>query len=194
VGQIGEGEDYTELRPAVSICVLDAILFGHTPHIHTDFQLRTTDGVRLTDGLQVHVLELPKYVVPGDNRVISDPIEAWSCFFRAASTMTSEGIQQRFSSPAFTEAAEVLEMIARTPQERRQYEARLKAQRDERARMQYAVEQARLEGEARGEARGKIKVLRDLLGLPAESLDEMTLEQLAALESDLQRQLRRRNT
>jgi hypothetical protein len=33
-------------------------------------------------------------------------------------------------------------MIARTPQERRQYEARLKAQRDERARMQYAVEQA----------------------------------------------------
>lgn len=82
VGQIGEGEDYTALRPAVSICVLDAILFRQTPHIHTDFQLRTTDGVRLTDGLQVHVLELPKYVVPSDNRVIRDPIEAWLCFFR----------------------------------------------------------------------------------------------------------------
>ena len=27
VGQIGEGEDYTLLRPAISICVLDAIMF-----------------------------------------------------------------------------------------------------------------------------------------------------------------------
>jgi hypothetical protein len=58
------------------------------------------------------------------------------------SLVSSEDLQQRFSSPALTAAAEVLEMIARTPQERRQYEARLKAQRDERARMQYAVEQA----------------------------------------------------
>ena len=118
--------------------------------------------------------------------------------------MTTEDIEHRFSSPAFTEAAGILEMIARTPQERSQYEARLKAQRDERARMEYAVEQARIdgraegkaegkaEGEARGKAIGRIEVLRDLLAVNSESLDGLTLEQLASLESDLQRQLRDR--
>ena len=166
VGQIGEGDDYTQLRPSISICVLDAVLFGRTPQIHSDFRFRSNDAaICLTDGIQVHLLELPKYPIPSDNTVIGDPIESWLCFLRTASTMTAEEIEHRFSSPAFTEAAGVLEMIARTPQERSQYEARLKAQRDERARMQYAIEQARAEGEVRGEARGRIRILRELLGV-----------------------------
>jgi len=145
LGQIGEGDDYTLLRPAISICVLDAVMFGQSSQIHSDFRLRSRDGaLNLTDGLQIHLLELPKYTVPSDNRVITDPVEAWLYFFRQADEMTTEDIEQRFSSPAFTEAAQVLEMIQRTPQERTQYELRLKAQRDERARMQHAVEQARV--------------------------------------------------
>ena len=193
VGQIGEGDDYTLLRPAISICVLNAILFPDSPRIHLDFRLRSRDSsLDLTDGLQVHLLELPKYPIPGDNGVIDDPIEAWLYFFRCASELTTEEIQQRLSSPEFSEAAQVLEMIQRTPQQRSQYEARLKAQRDERARMQYAVEQARQEGEARGEARGRIKMLRELLSIAPASLEGLSLEQLAALESELQRQLRER--
>ena len=54
-------------------------------------------------------------------------------------------------------------MIQRTPQERTQYELRLKAQRDERARLQHA--------QAEGEAKGVIKALRDVLGLESSSLD-----------------------
>ena len=155
VGQIGVGDEYTDLRPAISICVLDAIMFRQSPQIQSDFRLRSRNGdVDLTDGLQIHLLELPKYTVPSDNRVITDPVEAWLYFFRQADEMTTEDIEQRFDSPAFTEAAQVLEMIQRTPQQRDQYELRLKAQRDERARMQHAVEQARLEGKAEGKAEG----------------------------------------
>jgi hypothetical protein len=51
-------------------------------------------------------------------------------------------IKQRFSSHAFNEVVEILDLIQRTPGQRSQYELRLKAQRDERARMQFAVEQA----------------------------------------------------
>lgn len=156
VGQISEGDDYTLLRPAISICVLDAILLRDSAAIHSDFQLRSGDGkVRLTDGIQIHMLELRKYTVPSENRVISVPVEAWLYFFRRAAAMTTQDIEQRFSSPEFTEATQVVEMIQRTPQQRSQYESRLKSQRDERARMQYAVEQSRLEGEARGKAEGQ---------------------------------------
>ena len=76
-------------------------------------------------------------------------------------------------------------MIQRTPQERTQYELRLKAQRDERARLQHA--------QAEGEAKGVIKALRDVLGLESSSLDGLSLEQLEQLASDLQRQVRERD-
>ena len=102
VGQIGEGDDYPLLRPAISICVLDAIMFRESPQIHSDFRLRTRDGnLDLTDGLQIHLLELPKYTVPSDNRVITDPVQAWLYFFRQANEMTAAEIEQRFDSPRF---------------------------------------------------------------------------------------------
>ena len=188
---------YTDLRPAISICVLDAIMFRQSPQIQSDFRLRSRNSdVDLTDGLQIHLLELPKYTVPSDNRVITDPVEAWLYFFRQADEMTTEDIEQRFDSPAFTEAAQVLEMIQRTPQQRDQYELRLKAQRDERARMQHAVEQARLEGKAEGEAlgavKGRIELLTKLLNTEQVSVDGLTMEQLVVIENDLQRQLRDR--
>ena len=116
VGQMSEGDAYTGLRPAISICVLDAIMFVKTPDTHSDFRLRSRNAeLDLTDNLQIHILELPKYVVPSDNRVISDPVEAWLYFFCRADEMTTEEIKQRFNSPAFSEAAEVLNMIQRTP-------------------------------------------------------------------------------
>ena len=95
-------------------------------------------------------------------------------------------------------------MIQRTPQQRDQYELRLKAQRDERARMQHAVEQARLEGKAEGRAEGKaegealgavkgrIELLSKLLNTEQVSVDGLTMEQLVVIENDLQRQLRDR--
>ncbi|QDV45073.1 PD-(D/E)XK nuclease family transposase [Stieleria neptunia] len=127
-----------------------------------------------------------------DNGVVTDPVEAWCYFLRRADEMTAAEIRQRFSSRAFNEAAEVLEMIQRTPGQRSQYELRLKAQRDERARMQYAVDQARQEGEAGAEARGRIELLRELLGFDQTSIADLSTAQLAALEGDLKRQLRER--
>ncbi|PAY15623.1 hypothetical protein CKO51_30940 [Rhodopirellula sp. SM50] len=192
-------------HPAITLHFLNAILFRQSPQIHSDFRLRSRDGrLKLTDGLQIHLLELPKYTVPSDNRVITDPVDAWCHFFCRAETMSAQEIARRFQSPAFSEAAEVLEMIQRTPQQRSQYELRLKAQRDERARMQYAVELARqearqegraegrAEGKAEGEALGRIAVLRELLGVDQTSIADLSIEQLAALESDLKHQLRER--
>ena len=54
--------------------------------------------------------------------------------------------------------------------------------------MQYAVDQARLEGEAHG----RISILRKILGGEPESLDSLSLEQLTLIEKELQNQLRER--
>lgn len=125
------------------------------------------------------------------------PIEAWLYFFRRADEMTRQDIHPRFDSPAFLEAAKVLEMIQRTPDQRSQYELRLKSQRDERARLEQARAEGEKIGEARGEARGavrgRVELLSELVGRDTGSLDGLSLEQLSELENALQRQLRGRD-
>ena len=76
VEQLGAGDDYDALRPAIGICILDAVLFPAVPDFHLDFRMANVKhGLALTDHLQVHLLELPKYRPPSDNGVIEDPIE-----------------------------------------------------------------------------------------------------------------------
>jgi hypothetical protein len=73
------------------------------------------------------------------------------------------------------------------------YNARLKFQRDEVAR----ILQARLEGEEIGEARGRIVILQEMLGQRVWTADDFAKcdsAQLNALANELQQQLRARNS
>lgn len=188
--QLTEGDQYADLNPSISICILDALMFRDVPALQHAFQLRTADGLSLTDCLQVHIFELPKYVIPSDNGPITDPVDQWLYFFREASHLTAEELVDRLPDPVFSEATGVLEMIAKNPQERQLYEDRLKAERDARAKEDYAREEGRLEERLR-----LVKVLRDIVGDTAPSDGELvglSLDDLAGIETDLKRRLRQR--
>ena len=59
------------------------------PDLHLDFRLRGREpGIELTNRLQLHLLELPKYTPPSDNEMITDPIEQWAYFFQQAVSLT----------------------------------------------------------------------------------------------------------
>ncbi len=159
--QIGEGDSYLDLRPSISICILDPYYpkrFGSA----LDFRLMNqATALILTDCFQIHLLELPKYRPPMDNTIITDPIEQWAFFFRRASQMTTDELIAKLPGPVFREATGILEMIARDPHQRRLYDQRLKMQMDEAARLEAATLKAKHEvkhavkpREARGEARG----------------------------------------
>ena len=146
----------------------------------------------LTDCLRIHLFELPKYVPPSDNRVISDPVEQWLYFFCRADDSTAEELVSRLPHPVFAEATGVLEMIARDPEERRLYNERLKMERDERARNL----QARQEGRQEGAMIGRVQILQELNGLTCQSADDLarlSAEELGVLETELQRRLRERS-
>lgn len=84
-------------------------------------------------------------------------------------------------------------MIAKTPTQRMLYEARLKFQRDEKARLTYAEQKGREEGEQIG----RIRLLQQLLGMresSREQLAQMDLSALEAMAADLQTQLRSRES
>ncbi|MFN5287389.1 MAG: PD-(D/E)XK nuclease family transposase, partial [Planctomyces sp.] len=102
------------------------------------------------------------------------PVERWCWFLRHAQELTTEQLALLLPDQEFSEAAKVLDMIAQTPEQLQEYNARLKAQRDEEARIIHARQQGIEIGEARGETRGlrrgllqgQILQLQQLLCLP----------------------------
>ena len=208
VGQLRESDRYVGLMPSIGISVLDGMLFEEVPDLHLDFRLRSENpNLTLSDALQIHLLELPKYHVPSDNRTIESPLEQWAYFFRRAVHETVEELTARLVDPVFTKAAKVLEMISRSPEDRELYESRLKLQRDEQSRLDAAEARGKALGEeigeARGEARGraqgaligKIQLLQGILNDPEQPIDELTTmsdEELKLLVESLQKRLRSR--
>ena len=212
VSQLHEGNPYTELRPAISICVLAQSMFPASRELHLDFRLReSSSGLILTDDLQIHLLQLKNLRVAAENVYHALPAERWAYFLQNADRLTPEEVCRIFPDEEIAEAAGVLEMISQTPEQLLLYNARLKFQRDEEARLI----QARLEGEARGEARGRqegrqegeeigkalglklgrIALLQELLSIhpfTAEEFAGYDEAQLRELEEQLQHQLRSR--
>ncbi len=215
VGQLTEGEGYPELRPAISICVLTQAMFPRVPGLHLDFRLREKSGSILTDDLQIHLLELSKLRVSAENVYNSSPAERWAYFLRNAERLTQDEIRRLFPDEEIAEAAGVLEMISQTPEQRVLYNARLKFQRDEEARVLKAREdglregrqegrqegiregevKGRQEGRQEGFLAGRIVVLQELLGIDRSTDEELAgydETQLNDLAEQLQRELRAR--
>lgn len=121
----------------------------------------------------------------------------------------------RLPHPVFAEATGVLQMIAKDPEKRWQYELRLKAERDARAKLQQAIadglemgleqgvaqglekglKEGLAEGLAEGELIGRVKLLQSLIGDNPATSDELLKlgkEKLTELESELQQRFRGR--
>lgn len=196
VRSLQQGQNYNELRPSISICVLAGALIRQPAQLHLDFRLREKSlPITLTDHLQIHFLQLNHLQVTANTLYNATPVERWCWFLCHAQELTTEQLIQLLPEQEFCEASRVLDMIAQTPEQLQEYNARLKAQRDEEARIIHARQQG-IEigeargaaiGEARGEARGlrkgmlqgQILQLQQLLQLPTS-----TDEQFAACDPD----------
>ena len=88
-------------------------------------------------------------------------------------------------------------MISQTPEQQQLYDARLKFQLDEAARLEFARTEARTEGLRIGELIGQIKLLQNLLGISDPSADRLLsydLVELSELAEQLKAQFRRAGT
>ena len=209
--QMTQGTNYTSLHPAISICVLKKPMYAGDPRLHLDFRLRDSAGLLLTDDLQVHLLQLSKLTVTAQNVSLASPIEKWAYFLLNAETMTLDDVRRFFPEGEFSEAAGVLNMISQNPEQRQLYEARLKFQRDEAARLEGAINEGiekgiekgitqgrvegRVEGLKVGQLLGQITILHDLLGISQTNTEELSIfseAQLVELIDQLKQKLRSR--
>lgn len=213
VRQLSSGSPYHHLRPAISICVLDRLLFRDAAEYHLSFRLRCDQrDLVFTNDLVFHTLELPKYTVPGDNTLLDLPkLEQWFCFLKLAAHRDLHELPRLLGDEVFEEAAGVLEMIFQSPEDRQFYEARMKYLHDEEARLIAAREEGREEGRAEGMETGmekgremgaaqgtlvgKLQLLQELLGdavVSTPKLLQCTSDELAMMVAELQERLRSR--
>jgi len=197
VRQIGKGDRYVDLNPAISICVLDAVLFGQDVHYHHRFRLRCdkTDLV-LTEDFEFHTLELPKFAPSSDNIGKLPAEEKWLYLLRNAALMETDQLSDLLAEPPYREALGVLEMISKNPEDLQFYESRLKFLRDEEAKLDAATAKGRKEGREEGKLTGQVQTLQEILGepiTPDTDLSTMPTHALTTLVEELQQKLRNRN-
>lgn len=193
VPQIGQGDRYFQLRPAISICVLNRTLYSQIADYHLSFRLRCDQhNLVFNNDLRFHTLELPKFVASSECPLSElPPLEKWLYFLKHASKSNLTDLANLLAEPEFAEAAGVLEMISKTPEDRLFYEARLKFLRDEESRLRGARQEGEERGLEKGVLFGEIRTYRTLLGKTQGTGDDLlnkSMAELAAIAADLKRQ------
>ena len=183
--QLQSGKEYDALRPTISVCFVDGVLFPAIGDHHTCFRLvEPNHGVAFTGDIQIHLVELPKFAKkPAE---LATALDAWLYFLRHAQDFDLPGLPAPMDRLTIRRAMEGLLMLAHTDMQREVYEGRLKALRDERARLIDAKEQ--------GNLIGRVEAYQDILGVPATpraELEAMPINELRRLADDLRRRLGR---
>jgi predicted transposase/invertase (TIGR01784 family) len=192
--QLGEGEQYSRLNPVISICFLTRILFSDVPTEHLRFTLSDRRyNVELTEHFQVHTVELPKYNLDEATLRAAPDLAKWAFFLKMAPHLDAVRLRKLLAEAPFQKAIGIVEMISRTPEQRRIHDARQKAILE--GTREAAIQEGRKEGiEAgrqegielgiqRGDRRGKIHLLQQLLGEELTSDEVLSRLELAEMDA-----------
>ena len=209
--QIREGDDYGTLKPVISICLVNQVMFPDVDDYHSIFNLMDArTGACFSEHIQVHVIEFPKFQQPVDTLV--DAVEKWVYLLRNAAELNPDDVPTVLNEPIYQQAIQEWEMLTKDDIERERYASRMKAIMDQRTweatieRQQAALLEAQAQaleseekglkkGRQEGALMGKILLLQTLLGVPQSEeseLEEWPLERLTQVEAELQTRLRER--
>ena len=201
-GQLKSGEDYSELQPVYSICLVDGILWKDPAPLHQRFQLcNKSTGRVLENTLEIHILELGRYNLEEADLKTSSPLEYWLFWLLHAHKYESDELMKLFPEVAFQQATRSITQISQKTEDKAMYDAREKAIRDYRTALNSALREGKLEGKKIGEQRGRlmdrIAMLQEILQISPtveQILRGKTTEELAQIATELQKTARSRSS
>ena len=178
--QIQKGDDYEKLKKCIHVGVLDFIRFPESEECYHKINLcNCKSGEIYTDLLELHILELPKLpkvrakLEQGEMVSDDEMVLQWMEFF---SCKTQEDFETMAKQDEYMEeAVNTLFKLSADEQKRVDYEAREKAIRDDRAKLDWATKVGLEEGLAKGKAEGLAmagKIVR--LKLTGKTLEEIS--------------------
>ena len=151
------GEEYDQLKRTIAINILGFNLFNEKkyPDMHSCFGIYDIKTqCQLTDKLEIHFLELPKF----KSKSVKDMnrMEKWAAYFSPGTT--DEELEEiAAGEEAIREAMEVEDVFTKDEVAKRSYEKAEKFRRDQAAQLNYAEKR----GEEKG-IRGTVVALKSL--------------------------------
>lgn len=183
--QIQSGDDYIELKPVVSIWLLDGELInaqGFHHHFTLYDQQRNT---QLSDHCSIHLIELPKY----DKQDIDNELERWTRFFKDGETLDDEQLPDFMLTEEMQQAMTTLRQFSEKEQEYHQYQARMNYVREQRS-IKNELERERAEKE-RERAEKQAALQREQLALQEKDAalqrEQVAIEREKALLLEIER-------
>lgn len=127
--QLVVGGNYTELRPAISICFVNNRISTDWPGYLTRFQLLDKSGRHcLTGDQEIVIVELPKFRKPLER--LRKSLDFWLYLLKNGDQLDADSPPEPLNRPDQRRALEVLKMLSQSELEREQYESRVRAQMD----------------------------------------------------------------
>ncbi len=184
---IHEGELFYKLKKTITINLLDFHYFD-TKQYHTKWHIveDIEKDKRLTDVLEIHFIELPKFIETNTN--VEGRKEEWLYFIdNSKREMVNMAVQK---NKVIEKAKEELDYLTGDEETKRMAELREKGIRDYNSGMAYAKEQGLKEGLQQGEQKTKIEVAKEMLkkGMNLELVCEITklsIEEVEELKSTM---------
>ncbi len=169
VGEIKKGENYQKLPKVITINILDFDMLG-TQNFHSTFHL-WEDAERdymLTDVLEIHFIEYPKFKkLTGDN-YMNDTLSMWLTLLQkdVDDKVVEELVKMQ---PEMAYVEKTIDYISSTPEMVELYEAREKARLDQVSMVSYAVEKREVEIAINALEKGlDVEFVADMTGLPVD--------------------------
>jgi hypothetical protein len=159
-----KGEEYENLTPSITINLLNfRLLPQECPHnVYGLYDIAS--GHRLTEDLEIHFLEIPKFQVKSVKEM--KRLEKWMAYF-SNKLNEKETEELAMSEAAINEAIQAEHVFMQSEVERWQYEQREKALRDYISGMRHArrtgLAEGRAEGRAEGAEQAMLQSLRHLM-------------------------------
>ena len=170
--QLGRGEDYTKLRPAISIVWLNGAIPRLVDRFHSTFHL-AEDHTRaiFSDHIEMHVLCLPRLA---DDALVRPELSRWARFFLAATGEARHALA--LEDPVMSKAVKELERISREPNTLRFIDEVERARVVHSHMMATTRDEGREEGREEGRRTAMLAVARQLLdrGTPPDEIAQLT--------------------
>ena len=168
--QLKKGHDYAELKKTITINILD---FSYLPtnDYHNVYHLKEDkNGHLLTDILEIHFIELPKFLKETKN--IEDILHRWLLFLGNPNEGVLEMLEEKDS--VIGKATKVLHFLSSDPDTVRMAELREKAIWDEVSNINGAVKQEKFDVVRRMLAKGSsIEDAAEIAGLSVEEASNL---------------------
>lgn len=187
-GQLEKGQDYSELKKTITINILD-FKYLETNQYHNVYHLREDNvGHILTDVLEVHFIEMPKFIEEELN--IEDVLHRWLTFLGEPKEEVLDMLE--IKDAKIGKAAKVLHFLSSDPDTVRLAELREKAIWDEVSRLKGAkaegIQQGIQQGLEQGIEQEKKNVARRMLakGSSIEDIADITglsIEEVCELQN-----------